>query len=207
MTTGYAAVPLADAWVLHQTPLPRVIDEALKLYGVKEKVGSDNNPVIMEWAAELGEQRIGWKYTADSIPWCGLGVSISCLRAGKRIPEGPLYALNWAKFGTPVALRQGLMVDLPLIFANALLASLGDVLVFDRTQPGATTRSGHVGFYIGEDSDYYRVLGFNQGDAVSFTWIAKRRCVAIRRPEYHTPPASVRPFRLKRSGAISENEA
>lgn len=200
-TIGYAAIPLNFTWTLNQTPLPKVIDEALKLYGVKEKAGPANNPVIMQWADEVGQAAIGYKYAGDSVPWCGLTAAIVCQRAGKKIPAGPLYALNWSKFGTAVAMRQGLSVDQALMFVPGKAASFGDVLVFRREG------GGHVGFYIGEDENYYAVLGGNQGDAVSFTWIAKARCVAIRRPEYQSQPATVVPHRLKRTGAISENEA
>lgn len=194
-------LPPAYAW-LHQIGLlPRVISEALKLYGTHEVAGPANNPLIMAWADEVGTSTIGYKYTADSVPWCGLFAAVVAKRAGKAIPPGPLYALNWAAFGTPVAARSGYDLTKPLLFRAGMAASLGDVLVFKRDG------GGHVGFYIGEDDAHYCVLGGNQSDAVTITWIEKRRCVAVRRPAYTNPPASMRPYRLKRTGEVSRNEA
>lgn len=178
------SLPDAYAWLNSIGELPHTISEALKLLGTREKIGAENNPVIMGWADEIGQAAIGYKYTADSVPWCGLFAAVVVHRAGKTLPAGPLYALNWSKFGSPV-MRPG----------------LGDILTFQR--PGG----GHVGFYIGEDVDSFCVLGGNQGDAVSFTWIAKDRCHASRRPLYNVQPASVKPYQLIRAGALSQNEA
>lgn len=171
-------------WLDTVGTLPRVISEARKLVGTKEVAGKGDNPTIMAWASELGVSALGYKYTGDDVPWCGLFTAIVCKRAGKDIPTGPLYALNWKSVGVPQT-----------------QAWLGDILVFKREG------GGHVGFYIGEDDQYYCVLGGNQSDSVSFTWIAKNRCVGIRRPKFNTAlPASAKPYRLKRSGAISVNE-
>jgi len=195
-------LPANYAWLNTIGLLPRTISEALKEYGVKEVAGAANSPVIMGWAKEVGREKIGYTYTGDAVPWCGLLAGVIAMRAGKTIPTGPLYALNWSGFGEAVAIRKGLSVNNPLVFMPGKVASLGDVLVFRRDG------GGHVGFYIGEDDNYYCVLGGNQSDSVSFTWIAKSRCVAVRRPAYTNPPASVRPYRLSRSGApVSTNEA
>lgn len=177
-------IPSAYAWLNNVEELPHNISEGLKLYGVKEKAGDADNPVILGWADEIGEAAIGWKYLHDSTPWCGLFAAVVVHRTGKPLPEGPLYARNWKKFGIP-----------------AVKAALGDVLVFVR--PGG----GHVGFYIGEDEQHYCVLGGNQGDAVSFAWIDKGRCISARRPPYNNQPLSAKPYQLARSGEISRNEA
>ena len=189
------------AWLDTIGQLPRVIVEGRKLIGVVETPGPKNNPIIMGWGAEVGVDALGYRYTEDAVPWCGLYVAAVAKRAGKQIPFGPLYALNWSKFGEPVAERKGLSVDAPLVYHGDRRPSLGDVLVFRREG------GGHVGFYIGEDDNYFCVLGGNQSDSVSITWIAKSRCVAVRRPAYTSPPESVKPYRLGRSGAISRNEA
>lgn len=76
----------------------------------------------------------------------------------------------------------------------------GAVLVFRR--PGG----GHVGFYVGEDSRCYRVLGGNQGDAVSVAWIEKSRCIARRWPTGE--PVIGRPVLFRDlGGPISRDEA
>jgi len=57
---------------------PRVIVEAVKLYGTKEIVGREHSKEILLWAKELGMEKT---YTNDEIPWCGLFVAIVIKRA------------------------------------------------------------------------------------------------------------------------------
>lgn len=161
---------------------PRMLIEALKLYGTKEMSGTKDNPEILAWAKETGLHRV---YSADSVPWCGLFMAVVAKRAGKEIPVSPLWARNWAKFGTNVA-----------------EPGLGDVLVFQRNQ------GGHVALYIGEDSVAYHCLGGNQSDAVTITRIEKKRCIATRRPIWKTAePDNVRKVLLEAGGELSTNEA
>lgn len=176
--------PKGYEWLGTVGVLPRVIQEALALHGTLEAPGAANNPAIVKWAAEVGKD-VAAAYGADSIPWCGLFVAVVCKRAGKPVIAGPLWARNWAKFGTA-----------------ADDAGLGDVLVFSR--PGG---GGHVGFYIAEDESAYHVLGGNQSDKVSIARLAKSRCIAVRRPPYNNRPKSVRPYRIAANGKLSENEA
>lgn len=163
--------------------LPRMVVEARALIGTVETPGPANNAIIMGWASELGMRNV---YTADSVPWCGLFMSLVAKRAGKTPPAGPLWALNWMNFGTPAG-----------------QPCLGDVLVFVREG------GGHVTMYVGEDRDgYYHCLGGNQSDKVCVERIAKRRLHGARRPPYQVQmPASCQPIVLDASGAISTNEA
>lgn len=172
-------------WLGKIGPLPRVIAEALALYGTREVAGAANNPAILKWAAEVGKD-VAAAYGADSVPWCGLFAAVVCKRAGKPVIAGPLWARNWAKFGN-----------------KAAVPSLGDVLVFERAGGG-----GHVGFYVAEDESAFHVLGGNQSDAVTIARIAKSRCVAVRRPPFAVAmPASATPYHVAASGALSGNEA
>lgn len=175
------ALPDKLAW-LAKEPGPRMLVEALKLYGTKETLGDADNPVILDWAKETGLRDI---YRKDATPWCGLFLAFVAKRAGKAVPPAPLWALGWANFGKPVD-------D----------AMLGDVLVFKR--PGG---GGHVGIYCAESDAAYFVLGGNQGDAVSVAPIAKDRLKAIRRPLYQTQPANVRAIHMDAGGRLSTNEA
>jgi uncharacterized protein (TIGR02594 family) len=168
------------AW-LNDLELPKTIKEGLKLLGTVETPGAKNNPIIMEWAKEVG---LAKSYSADSVPWCGLFAAVVAKRAGKDPVENPLWARNWSQFGT-----------------LSTTPGLGDILVFIRDG------GGHVGFYIAEDSTAYYVLGGNQSDAVTITRIAKARCVAARRPHYINKPSSVKPYVIAASGALSTNEA
>jgi uncharacterized protein (TIGR02594 family) len=172
-------LPKTYQWLANE-PAPKMLLEALRLYGIREKAGAANNPEIIAWAKECGISG----YSADSIPWCGLFVAVVAKRAGKGIGNQPLWARSWAKWGIA-----------------APRAELGDVLVFAR-QGG-----GHVGLYVGEDSQCYHVLGGNQGDSVSIARIDRSRCIAARRFYNIAAPANVRPIVLAASGIVSENEA
>lgn len=142
-----SALPSAYGWLTKLDPLPRMIAEALALFGTVEAAATANSPTIISWADEIGG-KVEEVYQADSIPWCGLFMAVVAKRAGKKVPTDPLWALNWTQFG--VAAGQPM---------------LGDVMTFVR--PGG----GHVGLYVGEDVTAYHVLGGNQRDQVCFTRI------------------------------------
>lgn len=161
--------------------LPKIIEEALKLLGTLEVPGSGNNPLIMEWAKETGLSKM---YSGDDVPWCGLFAAVVVKRSGREPIDKALWARNWAKWGVRVT-----------------SAKLGDVLVFQRGT------AGHVGFYVAEDYECYHVLGGNQSDKVNIARIEKKRCIAIRRPEYKNMPASVKQYVVKPDGLVSTNEA
>lgn len=167
---------------LSQEPGPRILVEAIKVYGTAEKPGAGSNPSIMAWAKATNLARF---YSDDSVPWCGLVMAYVALQAGWEPPLNPLWARNWLNFGTPQ--KQ---------------AGLGDVLVFARGN------SGHVGVYVGEDAASYHVLGGNQSDQVMIKRIAKARLLGIRRcPWRVNQPGNVRPVKLAASGSLSTNEA
>lgn len=169
---------------LQSAEMPKMIQEALKLYGTREIVGGRHNPVILDWARVVGIPEL---VKDDEQPWCGLFAAYVAVRAQKHVPMKGwdiLRALQWQRFGTPVK-----------------EAGLGDILVFRR--PGG----GHVGIYVGEDQTTYHVLGGNQGNEANIIRIEKVRCVAIRRPHYQNQPPSVKPVWLNASGPVSRNEA
>lgn len=167
-------------WLNHE-PAPRMLLEAIKLYGVVETPGPANNPVIMGWDKECGLIN---PYSGDSVAWCGLFLSVVAKRSGKPWPERPLWALNWAKWGDEGGQPE-----------------LGDVLVFVR--PGG----GHVGLYVGEDATAYHVLGGNTSDRVTIARIAKERLYACRQFFAIGKPPNVRPVILTADGSISTNES
>ncbi len=194
--TTVALLPQYE-WLL-ALELPRMVAAGLKEIGLREGAGDSDNPVILAWAKECGLSAI---YRHDATAWCGLFRQLLSVRTGRPGVKDPLWALNWAKFGEPVAARAGLALSKPLVFQPGLEASLGDTLVFRR--PGG----GHVGLYIGEDATHYHVLGGNQGDRVSIVRVEKARCVAVRRPAYVNKPASAVPFLLRPEGEISRKES
>lgn len=174
-------IPVKYSWLAKIGVLPRMVDEALKLHGTTETPGAGNNPTILGWARTMG---LGPVYTADEIPWCGLFVAFVAAQAGKPLCKNPLWALNWGTWGS-----------------DAGQPELGDVLTFVRNG------GGHVGIYIGEDSNCYHVLGGNQSDAVTITRIDKTRLRAARNFYRSGPPSSARPYILKADGVMSVNEA
>lgn len=175
-------LPAAYSWLAAE-PAPKVLLEALALFGTKEKPGNGDNPEILAWAKETGLSPF---YSGDEVPWCGLFAAVVVKRAGYEPVASPLWARSWAAWGT-----------------QAERAMLGDVLVF--TRPGG---GGHVGFYVGEDTECFHVLGGNQSDAVTITRIQRSRCIARRRSPWRVAqPPNVRVVRLAASGVISKNEA
>lgn len=177
------ALPSKYAW-LAKEGAPCMLVESLRHYGVLEHPGKGSNPDIMAWAKEVGVS--GW-YTDDDIPWCGLFVAVVTQRCKYPHPKPRmvLAAKQWATYGNPVG-----------------TAKLWDILVFER--PGG----GHVGFYVGENENAYLVYGGNQSNAVGFAWIAKSRCIAVRRPAYKIGvPGNVRKIILTENGNLSTNEA
>jgi len=158
---------------LARYPGPAVLREGLALYGVHEYPGGADNPEILRWRDALRDEQRGLEwldtvFTGDHVPWCGLYMAICALRAGHR-PVHPdfLAARSWVRFGAPRAVNE---------------AGVGDVLVFWRGDPGG--RSGHVGFYVGEDRTHFHVLGGNQSDSVNIQRIPRTRLLSdgVRRP-------------------------
>lgn len=161
---------------------PQLLVQAVKMMGVKEVVGSNHNPEILRWAKVVGLERV---YKADEIPWCGLAMAYAAHMAGVQVVKDPLWALNWAKYGTKVAEPM-----------------LGDIVTFKRDG------GGHVGIYVGEDKDCYHVLGGNQSNSMNVTRIKKERLFQARRTTWKVAqPSNVRKIHLNADGIISTNEA
>lgn len=180
--TNQSALPNKYKW-LENEKFPKILLEALKLYGTKEIKGGQHNPEIISWAQELG----GWVsdyYKADEIAWCGLFMGICAKRAGYEFTQEVLSARAWLKWGIPSSKPM-----------------LGDVLIFSRDG------GGHVGLYVGEDKNCFHVLGGNQGDSVSIVRIVKARLIGSRRCKWKIgQPKNIRQIRLSNEGEISTNE-
>jgi uncharacterized protein (TIGR02594 family) len=177
-------LPKQYQWLLKETG-PRLLLEALSHHGTVEWT-SGSNPAIIGWAKSTGLAKV---YTNDGIPWCSLFMMYVALESGWDINGINLMARSWLKFGTSV--------QTPM---------LGDVLVFWRGSKTGT--QGHVGIYVGEDKDYYHVLGGNQNDQVSITRIAKTRLLAARRCKWRiAQPSNVRRVILSPVGQVTANEA
>lgn len=166
---------------LAKEPGPQHLIELLKIMGTKEVPGAGNNPLILQWAKELGEF-VGIDYKADSEAWCGIAAGIILYRSGLNPPKICVRASSWDAVGVGVA-----------------TPALGDFLRFSREG------GGHIGVYIGEDPACYHVGGGNQSDMVNITRISKTRLVAARRVASRQM-GNVRRVHLHPSGAMSTNE-
>lgn len=176
-------LPKRYEW-LKKEPGPRLLLEALSLYGTLEKPGPASNGDIINWATEVGGT-VADIYKADSIPWCGLFMAVVARRANWDAPKNPLWALSWSSFGTPTKTPQ-----------------LGDILTFTRKG------GGHVALYVGEDQTAYHCLGGNQEDSVNITRIAKGRLYTGCVPKWRVAePPNRRRIHLSPTGSLSNNEA
>jgi uncharacterized protein (TIGR02594 family) len=195
-----ARFPKGYEWLGNQGTLPRVIENALQLVGVQEIVGKGSNKTIIAWRDYCNQNGVPISgYSDDDIPWCGLFVAYICVLSGKGAVKDPLWARNWAKYGTPVAERRGAQ----LVLLGGNVPSLGDIMVYER--PGG---GGHVEFYIAESKTNYIGLGGNKSNRVMIGPIAKARCIAVRRPPFKNAlPASVQPYLITGSGGpLTTNE-
>jgi uncharacterized protein (TIGR02594 family) len=163
---------------------PPWLRQAGQLLGTRERTGAADNPAILGWARALG-----LAYAGDSVPWCGLFVAhcLASVLPGTALPATPLWARSWARFGVTVP-------PVP-----------GAIMVFWRGRRGAG--SGHVGFHAGESADASRILGGNQSDGVSLTWLGKDRLLAARWPPGGVPVPAQAAWGLLSSGPLSVNEA
>lgn len=128
------------------------------------------------------------------MPWCGLFVArcIASQLPEEPLPDNPLGARNWLKFGV------------------AQEPSDGAVLVFWRGSSSGW--QGHVGFYAGEDGAAFHVLGGNQSNAVNIARISRGRLLGTRWPRTAPSPrikpdARHLPRAGRGAGALSTNEA
>lgn len=194
-------LPTQYQWLTKLKGLPNTIRLGLKEFGVKEVVGRGSNATIIGWRDQLNLAGVPIKgFSDDDIAWCGLFVAFIAwmrMKVAGEVVKDPLWARNWSRYGVEVSTRRGGK----LVHVRGRVPSLGDVLVFERGD------GGHVGFYVGEDSACFHVLGGNQGNRVSIVRMDKGRCLAVRRPPYVNPPAAMKPYRLAATGAISRNEA
>ena len=107
--------------------------------------------------------------------WCAAFVNASLGQAGMK-GTGSNMARSFLNYGQPVNEPQQ-----------------GDLAIFTRGDPNGPF--GHVGFFAGYNPDgTIKVLGGNQGDAVSYASYSKDRLLGFRRPgDPAQPPAPSQP--------------
>lgn len=135
---------------------PLWLSVARMLIGIHEHA---DEAVILRWAKDINAP--GWYDDSDK-PWCAVFLNrlmLACQlpMAGKGFEL--LRARSFESWGVPL-----------------VIPSFGCVMTFKRPE------GAHVGLYLGEDQTRYCILGGNQSNAVSVTWIAKERLTTMRWP-------------------------
>jgi uncharacterized protein (TIGR02594 family) len=97
---------------------------------------------------------------ADVIPWCSAFVNF-CVSRGGLDGTNSALARSWLRWGMD---------------AGGLVP--GCIVVLSRGTPP----KGHVGFFIGADQDYVRLLGGNQHDSVNEAHFPRDRIIGARKP-------------------------
>ena len=139
-------------------PLPWY-EEAKAHLGLREEPGRRTNPEIAKWL-----KRLDASWGDDETPWCGtfVGHCVAATLPDEPLPGNPFGARQWAKFGKHCPVQ------------------IGAVMVFWRES--MSSGLGHVGFYAGEDSTNYHILGGNQSDSVSVAKCEKSKFLDARWP-------------------------
>ena len=134
-------------------------DLARRFVGVvQERPGADHHPFI-QWCHELVE--LGTRQP-DEVPWCSSFVNAIAFMCG--LPRSKSAAArSWLSVGEPVGLD---------------VAKVGDIVVLKR---GTQAWQGHVGFFAGVVANQVRVLGGNQGNAVSVATFPVSDVIGVRR--------------------------
>ncbi len=133
------------------------LNPALAELGQREQPGTTDNPRIVEFYRRVGHPEI----RHDEVAWCAAFVGAMLEAAG-------------------LASTRSLMARSYLSWGHALATGRpGAIAVFKR---GSDPSAGHVAFWLGDVGDRIRVLGGNQGDAVSITTMAKADLLGLRWP-------------------------
>lgn len=142
------------------------LDIAKTQLGVKELSGSRNNPRIVDYHRTTIDSARWKNGMPDSVDWCSSFVNWVVKKAGiNGTNKG--NARSWLSWG------QRLNKPVP-----------GCVVVFWRDS--LSSWKGHVGFYVGEAGSHVKVLGGNQGNAVTISTYPKGRILGYRWPS-NTP--------------------
>jgi hypothetical protein len=172
------ALPSKYAWLARE-PGPKMLLEAVALFGTREFVGPRHNPVILDWAKEIGEPG----YTSDETPGAASSsASAPIAPAGRRGRRATPSGRATGPHGAPERIGR--------CWATCLLFPRG--------------AGGHVALYVGEDPRRFHILGGSQGNEVSIILKEKAPLIACRRAPWRvSQPANVRPVLLSADGTPS----
>ena len=131
---------------------------AQKEKGIKEVPGPGDNPRIVEYLKSTSLESPANRN--DETPWCSAFVNWCIEQAGLK-GTNSAWARSWLEWG-----REQGVGD----------SWVGCVCVLSREG------GGHVGFLVAYDDDRVKLLGGNQGDAVSEVWLPMDRVLGYRVP-------------------------
>jgi uncharacterized protein (TIGR02594 family) len=136
---------------------PSWLKLARELVGLKEIVGSQHEAKVLAFYAEAGHPWV----KDDETAWCAAFVNAMLRRAGYK-GTGSLAARSFLQWGEKL--------DTP---------RPGCIVVFKR---GNSAWQGHVAFFLSESATHVKVLGGNQGNAVSVANYPKKTVLGYRWP-------------------------
>jgi uncharacterized protein (TIGR02594 family) len=188
---GHQSAPQPHKTVVANVGRPLWLEAGVNLIGTKERPGSGDNEVIIDWAKDEGGA-IAKEYDHDSIPWCALFAD-HCLRLADIKGPGTLWALD---FGNP-SKWPAVKLAGPAVGAFAPMLRNG---------------GGHIGIVAGKDQNgNIMLLGGNQTDAVNIKPFASTRLnKGFWWPKSVPVPARVGIASLpivRSDGQVSHNEA
>ena len=135
----------------------KLVEKALKEYGVSEIIGEENNDRIMQYFADIGQTWV----TNDETAWCSAFMNWVALQAGYE-RSNKLNARSWLEVGEEVKTPQ-----------------VGDIVVFWRQSPESW--KGHVGIFISKINGGVMTLGGNQNNSVCIKPYTEDRVLSYRR--------------------------
>lgn len=145
--------------------------------GLHETAGSKATAEIVGMYAKAGHPEV----TSDEVPWCAAFVG-ACLKDAGLPNTGSLLARSYLDYGTKI--------EDPRV---------GCIAVFRRGAPP----SGHVAFVTGWGAGHVRVIGGNQGDAVSEANYRESDVLGYRWPPEQLPAAVVNATKpIAKSGTV-----
>ncbi|MGO4735961.1 TIGR02594 family protein [Bosea sp. 2KB_26] len=160
---------------------PRWLNSALAELGVSEVAGARSNPRILDYR-NVGKTPFGGDDGA--VPWCAIFVNAMLEKSGTP-GSGSAMARSYVKHAG---------------FEKLVAPMLGCIAVKSSNRGRA---SGHVGFYVGEDTSFIYLLGGNQNDSVNFSAFRRAEFVGYFWPKDRPKPAAPwdKPYRLPPIGA------
>jgi uncharacterized protein (TIGR02594 family) len=138
-------------------PDPPWLTAARSELGQREQPGNNDNHRILRYYRQAGHPEI----QHDEVAWCAAFVGATLEAVGQPSTRS-LMARSYLNWGSTLTSGRP-----------------GAVAIFKR---GGDPNAGHVAFWLGEHDDRVKVLGGNQGDAVSITTMAKADLLGLRWP-------------------------